>query len=69
MRFNRIFQQFAAITEAIKAFPLATVLLVVLFFVNVAEISGTVANYEKWLATLVVAVFAASVADLFAKMS
>ncbi|MCM3722948.1 DUF4153 domain-containing protein [Solibacillus isronensis] len=67
MRFNRIFQQFAAITEAIKAFPLATVLLVVLFFVNVAEISGTVANYEKWLATLVVAVFAASVADLFAK--
>lgn len=67
MRFNRIFQQFAAITEAIKAFPLVTVFLVVLFIVNVAEISGTVANYEKWLATLVVAVFAASVADLFAK--
>ncbi|WP_339173275.1 DUF4153 domain-containing protein [Solibacillus sp. FSL R5-0691] len=67
MRFNRIFQQFAAITEAIKAFPLATVLLVVLFIVNAAEISGTVANYEKWLTVLVVAVFAASIADLFAK--
>ncbi|MBM7666094.1 hypothetical protein JOC25_002587 [Solibacillus kalamii] len=64
MRFNRIFQQFAGITDAIKAFPLAAGLLVVLFIVNVSEISSTLTNYEKCLAALVVAVFTASVADL-----
>ena len=67
MRFNRIFHQFAGITDAIKAFPLTTFFLVVLFIVNVIEINSTVTNYDKWLATLVVAVFAASVADLFNK--
>lgn len=67
MRFNRLLQQFAGITDAIKAFPLTTFFLVILFIVNLMEINDTVTNYDKWLATLTVAVFAASVADLFAK--
>ena len=67
MRFNRLFQQFAGITDAIKAFPLTTFFLFILFIVNLVEINGTVTHYDKWLATLAVAVFAVSVADLFAK--
>lgn len=67
MRLNRLLQQFAGITDAIKAFPLTTFFLIILFIVNVVEINDTVTNYDKWLAILIVAVFAAAVADLFAK--
>ena len=67
MRFNRLFQQFERITDAIKAFPLTTFFLIVLFVVNIIEIHTDITHYEKWLATLAVAIFATSVADLFAK--
>jgi len=67
MKFNRLFQQFAGITDAIKAFPLTTFFLIILFGVNVMEIHSAVEQYDKWLATLAVAIFASSVADLFAK--
>lgn len=65
MKLNRILQQFAGITDAIKAFPLTALFLLILFIVNIIEISGSIAYYDKLLATLVVAVFAAAVADLF----
>ena len=67
MKFNRLFQQFAGITDAIKAFPLTTFFLIILFIVNVMEIHSAVEQYDKWLATLAVAIFASSVADLFAR--
>ena len=67
MKFNRLFQQFAGITDAIKAFPLTTFFLIILLGVNVMEIHSAIEQYDKWLATLTVAVFATAIADLFAR--